>query len=358
VPLIVRFPDQAWKGKRIDVPVSLIDVVPSILQWLGLPSSPDMDGHPLPLPEDDSLRVDSNPRGIYFENYFVSHKYGWSLLRGAVWGNMKFIEAPRPELYNLSQDPHELSSHQNADQLQDFRLRFRALIEELQARGCFSSQSATLTSSAFGTLESLGYAGSRHGTTPSTEDMTNWADPKDRVKVLAQLHEATSLMELQRHREAVDLLIPIAAREDPGNPRAVRMLAALIVDAPAERPRIVRCLQQLRNFGFKEMDVASLVVLGAGLLAEQQYEEAKEVLQEVSQLAPDYAETYRYLGDSYTYLQQFPQAADHYRRALDLGARLNPPPVWLDHVRRQLTTVWKESETTDQADENNSLPPE
>lgn len=356
VPLVVRFPDQKWKAEQIDVPVSLVDVLPSILQWLGLPSLADVDGQPLPLPADESHRSDSNERGIYFENYFVSNNYGWSPLRGAVWGNMKFIDAPRPELYNLSDDPRETSSHHDADELNDFRLRFKALTEVLQARGCFSAQTATLTSSEFGTLESLGYAGSRAGAASSTDEMINRADPKDMVNVLAKIQEATNWMDAKQHREAVDLLIPIVASDDPGNPRAVRMLAALIVDAPSERLRVIRCLQQMRRLGRNEMDVDSLVVLGAGLLTEQQYEEAIEPLQEVTRLAPDYAEAHRYLGDCYSHLQRMREAAEHYRRAIDLAAHLNPPPIWLDQAKRQLSAASRDAAAADRTEENPQLP--
>ena len=42
------------------------------------------------------------------ETSYPSFSYGWAPLRGLVSGPMKYIEAPRPELYELPKDPREL----------------------------------------------------------------------------------------------------------------------------------------------------------------------------------------------------------------------------------------------------------
>ena len=43
-PLVVRFPQGRLGGQRIDRLVSDIDIMPTILRWLGLPAPPRMEG--------------------------------------------------------------------------------------------------------------------------------------------------------------------------------------------------------------------------------------------------------------------------------------------------------------------------
>jgi len=44
VPLLIRFPGGAFGGRRIATPVELIDVVPTVLDFLGHPMPDDLDG--------------------------------------------------------------------------------------------------------------------------------------------------------------------------------------------------------------------------------------------------------------------------------------------------------------------------
>ena len=44
MPLILRLPDGRWAGRQVEEQVSLVDVLPSILELLGLPPPPDLRG--------------------------------------------------------------------------------------------------------------------------------------------------------------------------------------------------------------------------------------------------------------------------------------------------------------------------
>ena len=46
-------------------------------------------------------------RPLYAETYLTRYDYGWSELNGVRTGQLKYIDAPRPELYDLREDPHE-----------------------------------------------------------------------------------------------------------------------------------------------------------------------------------------------------------------------------------------------------------
>ena len=57
-------------------------------------------------------------------------RFGWAPLRSVRAGGFKFIEAPRPELYDLHADPGELTNHyQPSDATVQ---RFRGMLAEIE----------------------------------------------------------------------------------------------------------------------------------------------------------------------------------------------------------------------------------
>jgi len=107
VPLLVRLPGARSAGERIETPVQLIDIAPTILQELGLLATPLMQGTYL----FDPVLPDGSRRFVY-----VSEAYA-ACVRTDSW---KAIENPESrlstipraldvdfELYDLAADPGE-----------------------------------------------------------------------------------------------------------------------------------------------------------------------------------------------------------------------------------------------------------
>ena len=80
-----------------------IDVMPTLLDLLDLPIPDDLDGVSLLRPVDESA-----PDEAYLEAMLGYEDYGWSPVYGLVRLPWKYVEAPRPELYNIEEDPGEL----------------------------------------------------------------------------------------------------------------------------------------------------------------------------------------------------------------------------------------------------------
>jgi choline-sulfatase len=101
VPLIVRVPDVA--PRRIRSVVRLVDVLPTVLEVLNVPGQRG-DGVSLL----DMMRGRQAPVDLeaYAESLYP-RRFGWSPLRAIRDGRFKFIDAPRPELYDLETDPFE-----------------------------------------------------------------------------------------------------------------------------------------------------------------------------------------------------------------------------------------------------------
>ncbi len=101
VPLIIHWPaGTAGHAARVTEPVGLIDVAPTVLDFLHFPAPPSFEG--------SSLLGPHQP--VYAESVHARDAFGWASLRGLRVGQFKYIEAPRPELYNIETDPHELKN--------------------------------------------------------------------------------------------------------------------------------------------------------------------------------------------------------------------------------------------------------
>jgi len=261
VPLLVRFPDGRHAGTVVREPVALVDVLPSVLGWLGLPAPTGLDGQPLPLAELEppeagaaqsgepgpGAAAQAGPRPFYFENLAPAEDFGWSALFGIVQGDLKWIEAPRPELYDVAADPHEARDlhGERAAEAALLRGRLAGLAAELSGRGSFETAPAEVGEAERARLRALGYLpGPAAGTGGGAEQAPGGADPKDRVEVHRELQAALSSIEGGELAAGVELLARILAERDPGNRRAVAVLAELALDLPV-RPRIVAALAQL-----------------------------------------------------------------------------------------------------------------
>ena len=103
VPLIIRTPavsprafDKA-QARRIGGVVRLTDVMPTVLDLLGIPA-PRMDG--VSLLDLLTGRRSTLDLEAYAESEYP-RRLGWSPLRALRDGRFKLIDAPRPELYDL-----------------------------------------------------------------------------------------------------------------------------------------------------------------------------------------------------------------------------------------------------------------
>ena len=85
-------------------PVGLADVFPTIAEIAGISVPADSPG--LSLAPGGRLPADA-ARRIYSETLYPRLQLGWSDLASLTDGSYQYIEAPRPELYDLVADPSE-----------------------------------------------------------------------------------------------------------------------------------------------------------------------------------------------------------------------------------------------------------
>ena len=212
VPLLVKRPDGA-NARVVDVPVETSDLAPTIAALAGATFG-SVDGRSL-LPLIGGAAGDPD-RPAYAESYYQNVLLGWSPLRAVRTARWKFIEAPRPELYDLQNDPDE--RHNTIDAR-------AALAAGLQRALPAASDAATAVRAsapageAAERLRSLGYVSGSTVGTPAARAV----DPKDRVAVWAAIEDGIDrigrdpLAARQAFARALDL--------DPGNGLAMKYLA-------------------------------------------------------------------------------------------------------------------------------------
>ena len=176
VPFVLRAPGVP-AGTRLATTVRLVDVFPTVLDLLGVPAPRDArfagrslaaelrGGSPAPEPV------------TYAESLVPLLHFGWSDLRVVREGRWKYIQAPRPELYDLQADPGELRDLKDAQpaRAESMREALRLFLDEERD---IPAGAASVSPELLEQLGALGYVG---GSAPA-ETRTPGADPKDRIE--------------------------------------------------------------------------------------------------------------------------------------------------------------------------------
>ncbi len=223
VPLIVAGPGVPSNVRRSGAPVSLVDVLPTVLGRLNVAPPPDLDGIDL-FASNLSRR-----EFVYAETYLPRDFYNWSPLQALRSSGMKFVKAPSPELYDLRDDPSETDNR--AQGREGLVAELTRSIDETQPGSNVSAdESGLLTPDAefARRLESLGYV-SGAGPVRSRAPAFAGADPKTRIHLVRQMDRALALARSTQKDAAVALLQRVLT-EDPNNYLAAHTLGDVLYD--------------------------------------------------------------------------------------------------------------------------------
>jgi tetratricopeptide (TPR) repeat protein len=228
--------------------------------------------------------------------------YECSALHGIVEGPWKYILAPRPELYDLSKDPGELTNLAGKEPqvAQRLRGRLEAMFRALETAAPQQSQSA-VDPEAVKRLQSLGYVGGG-ATLPASALDTTGEDPKDFFPTYNFLRDAQRRIreEVGRRDEVKKELVEIATR----------------------RPRLIMLQEFLAEIAMDERRPADAAGYFAKVVA--RLSESKDPAKQRPGDVEELAEAHGNLAVALHMEGKVAQAAAHYAEAI----RLKP-----DHLR-------------------------
>ncbi len=211
VPWILRGPGVP-AGERVEDPVSIVAVMPTLLDAAGLPAPEGLDARSaLPL-----ARGEEEPEAVFAEAMFPRLNFGWAATRSVRVGSWKFIESPRPELFDLSTDPGETNNlaAERPDRVEDLRAR---LEDHFDRGGRLNAVPAGVTDEMLERLEGLGYVGAG-GDADADEELWDFdrLDPRDGLGIFRELEQLPTVV-LSGTEEEADAFIARLRSMDPGN---------------------------------------------------------------------------------------------------------------------------------------------
>ena len=174
VPLMIRMP--GIQPRRVDSLVSVTDIAPTTMALTGAPW-PNVDGKD----RVSLMRGAASEGEAYFESFYPM-QLGWSPLRAIRDARFKLIDAPKPELYDLANDPYEVNNlYQERTALAAaMRSRLDELVRVREQRIAPQDEPQTDRDVAE-RLAALGYvARARYAGTPPP----NAPDPKDCIQFI------------------------------------------------------------------------------------------------------------------------------------------------------------------------------
>jgi choline-sulfatase len=206
VPMLLKLPGNRFVGQRVSSAASLVDLAPTVLEALGQTPPPAMQGGSL-------LPLIGNPhpgnRPSFATGDHSERSFGWSALVSVRMGSKLYVRAPSPELYDLASDPGAKTNlypdnHAAA-------VRFAIQVDNFVKRMSTGAPQALqdgLDEKSREKLSALGYVASTENGPPTIR-----IDPKDRIDVANDMHDASLAIEEGKEATVIPLLLRVVAKD-------------------------------------------------------------------------------------------------------------------------------------------------
>jgi len=298
VPLIVRTPYPATRGRRVAHLVHTMDVMPTILDLVGRPSPESVTGRSLAGAMSGATAADESE--AYAESLYPLNQFGWSDLRSLRAGRYKYIDAPRPELYDLERDPAERTNlYEDRRAVADaMRERLREIHRAASERTPRERPTIEVDPDTRARLAALGYVGTFTGPAGRPDDEGALADPKDKIDLFNRINRAS---ELSKHEGRGDA--------------AVAILEQVVVDDPTV--------------------IAAWFMLGNEYVRQGQLERGIAQYRRALELKPDYDLAVTNIANTYRRMGRDEDAAAGYERLLEVSPRNTQARFQLAQIRAE-----------------------
>ncbi len=309
IPLVLVAAKGFPQPAAIQTPANLIDILPTILDYIRIPVPGFAQGKSL-LPLVQGKERSGRP--FYFESVFSEEVLGCAPLRGVLRGGWKFVLLPKPELYNLEADPAEKINLVASES--DKSSRLKRELERLEREFGRNELNSLrpINSEEKQKLESLGYVGG--GRRPPRSEASR--DPKDRIDFWNRSVKAKQLVFDKKYDEAESLLLSLA-QEDPHFGPVIESLAELY-SIRGKTTEIERFFDEFiarnpENTGIRILYAINLIRLGLAQKALDVLEGAEDFVD-----IGDLEHLYYVRGSAFGKLGRFGEAAQALTKALEI----------------------------------------
>ena len=296
VPLILRGVPDAVPGTRVATPVTLVDVLPTLLEMLKLPIPTGVSGRSFLQSLSGKAIASRNCYGGTDDPFLQN---GWSPLRSLTTDRWKYIRTTKPELYDLQADPREMNNlaAANPERLQEFE---KQLLDLEAGMVIGEATSVQLSESEKRVLSGLGYIGGAATSKPPPGTPTTvLVDVKD----MLPFNEAT--------QTAIDLL------DQRKLPEAEVVLKKIVAESPPEH-------------------VSSRLYLGTVLEQQGRLKEAEAIYKAVLKQRPDDANALFHLGGLYAEQGRLAEAIKIFEHSIEVEPEAAQPHFNLGLARARL----------------------
>jgi len=321
-PLILRCNGRIPAGNRITAQVRSIDVMPTILSFVGLdPPEPCQGINLMKL-----VLADAEDPGLtaYSETMLPMYNYGYAHMLSLRAGGWKYIHAPRPELYHVSVDPDEQRNLASAEpgRVASMRDTIEAFLEHSPQIGAANDSHVQQSQREIEALRSLGYLGSEPTDDAlSIEDLASLLepvgeDPKDHTEEIRLTTDALDLVAQQHWPEAERVLRELVDRfpeSQEGFSWAYTKLGWLITRRKGDLEEAIGYLR--KAIQFHPDNGEAFGSLGAALHMNGQIEEAVQAYEAALRCGHDTARVHGNLALSLNLLGRAEEAEAHRRKA-------------------------------------------
>jgi len=345
VPVIIRLPGTS-SAQSVSEMISLADLMPTVLQGLKVDVPAQVQGLSL-LPLMAPKRPE-DARSLYAETFLPRLHFNWSELRSVETDRYQYIDAPKPELYDLTKDPGETQNilAQKKAVADELRARLNKLISQYSA-GQELAEKTGLDPALMERLKSLGYAGFSGGSNSTASDHS-LPDAKDRIQIYELISDAIAESQHGQYQSSADKLSAALKTEPNSVPvhyllgldyyrlrqfsQAVEELQHVLQLSPDYSLAVFNLGLAYAHAGNLDLAIATLqhaleldrtnfsaaYNLGAAYAQKQMAPEAVAAFRHTIAIAPDYAPGHRALGELLLYQGQLDEALAELRRASEL----------------------------------------
>ncbi|HSP07773.1 MAG TPA: sulfatase-like hydrolase/transferase [Acidobacteriota bacterium] len=300
VPLMVAAP--GIKPGRVREQVRLVDVAPTLAELAGLS---DNNFRPSGQSLLDVIRGKGQDRPAYSESFYTNLLLGWAPLQSVRWSGKKWIQAPKPELYDLAGDPQELKNVYTPSSVP-------VTMQRELARHSGKPQHPPVVENADPELKeklaSLGYV-----TGGSTTVSHSGFDPKDGIAQWARIETAVTAAQTGDLETSKKLFEEVLVAQ-PDNVLAHKFLANVLRkngDLAGATTHLRAALKSELHRNETRYDLAEV------LYEQGQYAESLDLLQQVLNEEPVQKRAIKLAGLAAIKAKQYEKAAGYLAKAVE-----------------------------------------